>query len=540
MRQLASLLFVLLFVAALGVAQTPTGGLDGTVTDPSGAVIPGAKILITEVATGRAIPLTANTAGHFSLRNLLPGAYSITIEAPGFGKKKIDNVQISSGQIFNGDTMLEVGKAEQLVEVSASAVLVDTSRQTVDSVIGEKEFKDVPLFSRNFLDLAALAPGTLIRDGESIDPTKAGAYRTVGVAGRSGTGTRVQVDGIDVTDETVGTTVANFSQEGVHEFQLTRSSLDPSTSLTSSGAVNIISKSGGNGIHGTGFFDYYNQQMGARINYDQTEPIPFHRKRMGFSAGGPMIKDKVFWFVDWERHYQQEEGVVRNVLFPSLNIEQPFPVGNRLADARMDWNVKPSVRMFAKFHQDWNVTTAGSAVSPFQNLDWTPVFTYGLDITKSRMTHSFRFGWLKFHNRIESQELKFKFLRAPNGIPYDLTVGSYFSGPNYLAPQATYQTNYQNSYEGSAVLGKHTLRYGFDIRRIILGGFANFSGPLSITGTYDDATVADLKKRGANLQIRSSTPWSTSAWARPMASSAWLRPTGCRTAAISSPGLRPS
>lgn len=218
MRQIATLLFVLLFLATLGFAQTPTGGIDGTVSDQTGAVIPGAKVVIAEVATSRNIPLTTNEAGRYSVRNLLPGTYSVTIEAPGFAKKRIDNIQVSSGQVFNGDTMLEVGKAEQLVEVSAQAVLVDTTRQTVDSVITEKEIKDIPLFSRNFLELAALAPGTTVRDGGAIDPTKSGAYRVVGVGGRSGTATRVQVDGIDVTDETVGTTVANFSPDSVHEF----------------------------------------------------------------------------------------------------------------------------------------------------------------------------------------------------------------------------------------------------------------------------------------------------------------------------------
>ena len=93
------------------------------------------------------------------------------------------------------------------------------------SVSIEEEIKNAPLFSRNFLDLASLAPGVVIRDGGEIDPTKSFGYRTVGVNGRSGTGTRVQIDGIDVTDETVGTTTANISDEAVSEFQLTRSSL---------------------------------------------------------------------------------------------------------------------------------------------------------------------------------------------------------------------------------------------------------------------------------------------------------------------------
>src|SRR3989442_745037 len=223
------------FLAALLFAfhswgQTPTGAIEGTVTDPTGAAVPNARVTITELASNRAIPITTNELGRYSLRNLLPGVYSIKIEAPNFSSRLIDNVKVDSGAVVTTDVSLEVGRTEQVVQVSAEAVLVDTSRGTVDTVITEEQIKNIPLFSRNFLDLAALAPGTIIRDGEAIDPTKAFAYRAVGINGRSGTGTRVQMDGIDITDETVGTTLSNLSQDAVREFQLTRSSLDISTS----------------------------------------------------------------------------------------------------------------------------------------------------------------------------------------------------------------------------------------------------------------------------------------------------------------------
>jgi hypothetical protein len=495
-------------ILSLGLdAQTPTGAIEGDITDPSGAVVAGAKITVTEIATGRAIPIVSNEIGRYSVRNLIPGAYRITVSATGFATKSVENVMVSTGQVVNGNIALEIGKAGEVISVAAEAVSVDTARQTVDSVVTAKDIAEVPLFSRNFLELAALAPGTLIRDGGSIDPTKERAYRVVGVAGRSGTATRVQVDGIDVTDETVGTTVANYSDESVSEFQLTRSSLDPSTSLTSSGAVNIISKQGGNAVHGTFFTDYYNQDMGARINYNQTEAYPFNRKRVGGSAGGPIKKDKLFWFGAVERHYQEEQSVNRSVVFPMLNVNQGFPIGIRYVDTRMDWNAAPSVRVFGKFHHDWNLATGGSAISPFQTINWTNTVALGVDVNKAHMTHSYRFGYLNFNNRIESQELTFKFLRTPNNIPYALSVGpSGTFGPNNLAPQATYQDNWQNSYEGSWFKGRHSVRFGFDVRRVILGGFANFAGPLSVTGTYDDATVADLKKAGKNLQDPTEYP----------------------------------
>jgi hypothetical protein len=511
MKRVFGLAILFLCLSAVVWAQTPTGGIDGTVRDPSGAVIPGATVTITEQATSRAITAKTNEVGRYSVRNLLPGAYNLEIAASGFSTYKLENIQISSGAVVNGDAAMEVGRTEEVVQVMAAAVAVDTTRQTVDSVITEKQIQEVPLFGRNFLELAALAPGTYIRDGGAIDPTKSVAYRTVGVVGRSGTATRIQVDGVDVTDETVGTTAANFSDESVQEFQLTRSSLDPSTSLTSSGAVNIISKSGSNAIHGTGFFDYFNENMQTRPRYDPADPAgppQDRRKRTGFGAGGPFVKDKLFWFVDWERSW--ETGLSTSVVpeFPQLNVNQSFPTDIRFAEGRMDWNATSAIRVFYKFHHDYNLATGGGAVSPYQTVNWTNTSTVGFDFTQAKMTHTYRFGYVNFNNRIESQELDFKFNRAPNGIPYYLSVGPYGAGPNSLAPQATYQNNYQNSYEGSWVVQRHTLRYGFDVRRIILGGFANFAGPLTINGTYDDATIKAIQARGGNIQDPLEYPFS--------------------------------
>ena len=495
-RQICLLLVSLL--AAFTWAQTPTGSIEGIVSDPSGAVIPNAKVTIAQAATGRSIPLTTNSTGFYSARNLLPGVYSIKVESAGFAVKDIRDLVVNSGAVVNGNVTLEIGKTGEVVEIAAQAVAVDTSRQTLDNIISEKEIKQLPLFSRNFLDLASIAPGVFIRDGGSIDPTKTFAYRAVGIDGRSGTGTRVQMDGIDVTDETVGTTVANISQEAVNQFQLTRSSLDISTSLTSSGAVNIISNSGSNQLHGSWFYDYFNQDLGARLQY-QPDASDFHRKRTGGSVGGPFVKDKVFWYANWERTWQATQDVQRHPEFPKFNVVQGFPTRLQYALGRLDWNATPGIRIFYKFQHSDDLSTGGTAISPFQNIDWTNVHTIGFDLTKARATNAFRFGYTNFNNQINSQELQTKFL-VSNGVPVQLNVGPISWGPNGLAPQATYQDNYQLSYDGSYVWNRHTFRYGVSYTHIALGGFANFAGPLAVAGVYDDATLGSLKAAGLDVQ----------------------------------------
>jgi Carboxypeptidase regulatory-like domain len=502
-----SILIVLLFVPAT-FAQSPTGDVQGTVADASGAVISNAKVTITETATGRIIETITNDAGLYSALHLLPGEYTVKIEKTGFASFS-EKIEVRAGQVAAVNPRLKVGEATTTVEVlGQGAVVADVTRSTVDGVIEARQIENLPENQRNFLDLAALEPGVFVRDGGNIDPTKSATYRTVGVDGRSGTGTRVQVDGIDVTDETVGTTLANISNDAVSEFQLSQSSLDLSTSLTSSGAINIITRSGGNQIHGSGFEFFRDKNMSARVG-DQLTAEPFRRHQYGFRAGGPFQKNKLFWFVNGEHLTQlaldpstvaisQAFGPFAN--FFGTNCQNGCGAGTpldvKLGNARLDWNVTGNLRAFYRYNYSSDLAAGGTVpFSPFQNVDWTIVHTLGLDYSSGRFSHSYRYGYVNFNNRIISQQFAgFPFPVAPTGQAYNLsvvdTVGrGLTAGPNGLAPQETDQNNYQNKYDGSFVFGKHALRYGVEFNHIVLGGFANFAGPLSIAGTLPAGSI---------------------------------------------------
>jgi hypothetical protein len=220
------------FVPAL-LAQTPTGTIEGGVTDPQGAVVAGANVAVIEKATGRTITSTTNDQGFYTVPSLSPGVYSVRIEKTGFSTANVETVVVQVGLVAKVDVGLKLGSQSEVVQVDIGAtdVQVDTTRQTLDGVVTARQITTLPLNARNFLDLAGLQPGVTVVDGGNIDPTKVNAYRAVQVNGGSGTGTRVQLEGIDVTDETVGTTTANFSTDAVQEFNLSRSSFDLSTSL---------------------------------------------------------------------------------------------------------------------------------------------------------------------------------------------------------------------------------------------------------------------------------------------------------------------
>jgi hypothetical protein len=288
-----------------------------------------------------------------------------------------------------------------------------------------------------------------------------------------------------VTDETVGTTVANFSTDAVQEFNLSRSSFDLSTSLTTSGAVTIASRTGGNQFSGSGFWFKQDDKFDARPGFEATKP-DFSRDQYGYRFGGPIIKDKLFFFSNAERLSQQDFTSFNSTNFPDFNTASVLPLKTFNALQRLDYHMSDKVRFFYLFNHSDDLSTGGSLWSPFQNIDWTNSHIVGANVSGTNLTHAFRFGYTNFNNNITSSELDgFPFTRGPGGTPIQINVGDLSFGPNVLAPQQTYQDNWQGKYDGSWVKGSHVFRFGAEASRIILGGFANFSGPVALQADFN-------------------------------------------------------
>src|SRR5262249_7283210 len=242
-------------------------------------------------ATSAEVTTTANERGYFNVQNLEAGTYTVTIQQSGFNKYVAKDVNVKVGAVTPLAVALQVGAQEQIVEITATSTeaAVDTSRSTVDGVVTAKTIENLPLNGRNFLDLAQLEPGVQVRDGGDFAPTK-NQMVGVSVGGRMGRSTRIQVDGVDITDETVGATTMNITNESIQEFQVSRSLLDPSADLTSSGAINIVTRSGGNQFHGSGFGFFRNESYASDLRLNQTVPTtekpPFERQNLGGRRGG--------------------------------------------------------------------------------------------------------------------------------------------------------------------------------------------------------------------------------------------------------------
>lgn len=469
-------LFVV-FTATLLVAQTTlsTGSINGTVTDPSGAVVSDAKVSITNTSTGQSVALTSNSAGAFSTGPLPPGTYKVQVTAKGFSTVS-QTVVVQVGNTATVNPKLSVGQESTVVEVQGSTVQVNTEQATVQGVLTSAQIENLPVNGRNFLDLAQLEPGVQIQDGQNFDPTKAG-YSSISFGGRFGRTARINVDGVDVSDETVGTTTADIPASAIDEFQLSQSSLDLSQDLTSSGAVNVTTRSGTNTLHGEAFGFFRDHSLNAASPGGQD--LYMQRDQYGARLGGPVIKNKLFFFGDGERTKQASFApvVLSGTPYASVGtgFSSPFIEDNLIG--KVDYNLSNGAKAFYRYSYFKNslLATFGLGFSLYDNKDITRQHVVGFDFSSGSFTHSIRFSYLKFQNQIVDAT------RSDTSLPFcctglELSSGSFFVGPNFLAPQSTPQSNREIKYDGSKIYHSHTLRYGVSFNHVQGGGFADFYG----------------------------------------------------------------
>src|ERR1700735_2147120 len=331
--------FLVLMFAVSSWCQTTvgTGSITGAVTDPTGAAVSGARVIITNTGTGQALNLATNAGGAYASGSLDPGTYRVQVSAKGFSSVN-ETILVEVGNTASANIKLQVGQESQVIDVQASVVAVNTEQAEVQGVLNSDQIANLPVNGRNFLDLAQLEPGVQIQDGQNFDPTKAG-YSSISFGGRFGRTARINVDGVDISDETVGTTTANIPASAIDEFQLGQSSLDLSQDLTSSGAVNVTTKSGTNNLHGEAFGFIRDHSFSA--NAPGGHDYPDQRAQFGGSVGGAIIKNKLFFFLDGERTKKDSSAAVRLAGTPFASSTGGFrqPFRERRLLGQIDYNL---------------------------------------------------------------------------------------------------------------------------------------------------------------------------------------------------------
>ena len=299
----AAICIILVAPALLLMAQVPTGTIVGTVTDPQGAVVVKAKVSITNKDTGASRVVETKSDGSYTAPSLPPGNYLVRAEAPGF--KVLDRtVEVLTGATVSVNLAMQVGAASEIVDVVSSRPAIDTETNTIQGVVAPEQIENLPLNGRSFLNLASLEPGVTVNQG---NPAQFNAQFNVSVLGGPASHTAITVDGANIRNPVEGGTGQNFSQEVVKEFQISSTNFDLSTGITAFGAINIVTRSGGNDFHGAGYFYFRDHNMAAYPslfrNSITNDPF-FARRQGGVTFSGPIKKNRAFFFFNFENTNQ--------------------------------------------------------------------------------------------------------------------------------------------------------------------------------------------------------------------------------------------
>jgi hypothetical protein len=294
-------LAVLIALPATSFGQTFRGGINGTVTDQSGAVVPGASVEATETATNTSHKTISSSAGEFSFQDLPLGGYTVSVVVSGFKSEKVSAVPVTAGVIYTLPVKLTIAAAGETVEVAASGLALDTTSTTQTTDIPEITVQDIPLNGRDFTQMIGLAPGFA---GYSL-----GGFGSVN--GTRGNQINWQIDGADNNDWWHNIPAVNqggveniagvtLPIDSIAEFSLqTESSAE--VGRNPGGSVNLVTKSGTNLVHGSIYYYERNQALAKQSPFNTLGELPLENVQWGASLGGPFWKDHTFWFTNFEK-----------------------------------------------------------------------------------------------------------------------------------------------------------------------------------------------------------------------------------------------
>ena len=373
LRLSVSLLNLVVWGAVSCLAQAPVGSLMGTAHDSTGAVMPGVNVTVTNKDTGLVRQMTTSGEGIFSAASLPAGNYSVKASASGFRTLEA-TATVQTGQVTNVDMELQLGAEAEVINVQGETAQISYDSHEISGVITHENIESLPVNGRSFLQLSMLEPGV------NVTPNNVGQYNKqfdVSILGASSANNsvRITVDGATVQDSITGGTQQNFSQEVVQEFQLSSTNFDLSTGIGAGGAINVVTRSGGNDFHGSAFFFYRDHNMSAFpfLAHEPGEPNSpyFARKQEGFWIGGPIKKDKLFFFSSLE-HIDQTSlfsAFPSDPAFQAFGTNAASPYHANELTERLDWRINTRNNAFLRYSHDGNNSFAPPGIGDLPS-DW--------------------------------------------------------------------------------------------------------------------------------------------------------------------------
>jgi outer membrane receptor protein involved in Fe transport len=497
-------LFVVALLAPATVfAQSATGTIEGVVVDQSGAVLPGVTVNITQPATGVTRATISGNEGLFSAPLLPVGVYEVAAELSGFTPRKQGDIRLTVGQTLTLRIEMSLATVAESVLVRAQTPIIETGRSQVSSTVGEQAVQNLPVNGRNFIDFALLTPGVTkdVRTGD------------ISFAGQRGTLNSLVIDGADNNNTFFGQALGRtgsgrapyqFSQDAVREFQVNSNSYSAEFGRAGGAVINVVTKSGTNDLHGSGFWFVRDKSMNANnaINVLRNLPkAPYHFDQFGGTLGGPIRKDKHFFFFN----YDGQRNNTPNTVFLNLPSNTPTDPDTQAAIARLtplaeSWDQKfdqdvfliksdsqlsPGHRLTLRYnHQNFNganLESSGAQIS-LEHTGASNVFTRSFNVTLASV-----FGSTLF-NEVRVQVARDKEPGEANSANPEALINQGTNrvltiGRNFFSPRETTIKRWQAADTVTWVRGAHKLKGGFDFQfDDILNFFpGNFSGSYSFT-----------------------------------------------------------
>src|SRR5499427_1083859 len=337
-RQIMLGLCFAFFVFSVPAAAQTTSNIEGTVRDPRGAVVPGAQIKAASTSPAVERTSTSDENGFYRIAALPAGIYIVTCSGSGFANSTLQNVELTVNRTVTLDVQLEVGNVTGQISVTAEAVLIDPTTPATGGTVTPRQIQDMPVNGRNYLDLMQLVPGAVIN--RQADH---GADNSTPVLGERAGNNNFMIDGQPNKDTVSGGPAAQFNQETIAEFQVLTTGYKAEFGQASGANVNVITRSGNNDYHGVASLFIRNDAFDSSNSLDpaQTSAPALHRYDYSLAGGGPILKDKVFFFGSGERIHENRQ---LNFTFPRTGnaqvdsiiraFETPFDNPARLRDTR--------------------------------------------------------------------------------------------------------------------------------------------------------------------------------------------------------------
>jgi hypothetical protein len=548
-------------------AQTFRGSIQGTLTDSQGAVIPGVAVTVTSTETGLNRSTTTDAVGEYSFTELPIGVYQVSAKKSGFHDELVQNVRVEVSATQRVDITLQLPAAYEKLEVTAAAPLVDTTENNMGGTLEAQQISDLPVSGRDFTKLLVMVPGSGgDPSGVADSPGSFGLFSINGSRGRSN---NYLMDGTDMNDGyrnlpainqggVFGTPATILPIDAIQELSIINNT-EAEYGRNSGATVNIVTKSGTNAIHGSVYEYFRNNGLDARnfFNPVGTEQNVFHNNQFGGSLGGPILKDKTFWFVAYEGQREgvgiptvatvptkaqlnqaiADNGGVVNPVIANLLARNPWGTlsqngtlftsdnANNRVDSvigKIDQHFGKSDILTGRYYygnsdQSFPLALVGGGILPgFNTVTPTTVNILSLSYThvfSPRLLMEIRGGYNRFDEKFFPQDSTFdprtiglNTVTSPQdfGLPQIKVAGFATLGANTSVPRGRVDTNWQFFDNVSYSAGRHDWKFGWEFRRTFVDGFFDngYRGSLSFNNLDD--FIAATPDGGRQAQGNSS------------------------------------